>query len=174
MNRNWIRGGIIAFVFLASLLIFSIVLNQGNTDMTMEMAPASLPTASIILENQKINQMHGYVQRMDTATLRDSITPIGEDRNVSFQVDLYGQEVQEIKFEVRSIDGQRLIEDTRVTDYVKTGEVLTASVNLKDLIEENIEYNVCAHLTKVDADPDDASYNWFKSINFLFQKENSI
>lgn len=150
MNRNWIRGGIIAFVFFASLLIFSIVLNQGNTDMTMEMAPASLPTASIILENQKINQMHGYVQRMDTATLRDSITPIGEDRNVSFQVDLYGQEVQEIKFEVRSIDGQRLIEDTRVTDYVKTGEVLTASVNLKDLIEENIEYNFILIVTLKD------------------------
>ena len=39
-----------------------------------------------------------------------------------------------------------------------------------DFMEENIEYNVCAHLTKVDADPDDASYNWFKSINFLLPR----
>lgn len=141
MNRNWIRYSVVTFVFFASLLIFSIVLNQGNTDTTMEMAPASLPTASILIEDQKINEMHGYVQRMDAATIRDSLSPIGEDRKISFQIDLYGQELKELRFEVRSVDGQRLIEDTRITDYVKNGDAVTASANIKDLIEENVEYN---------------------------------
>ena len=79
MNRNWIRYSVTAFVFLVSLLVFSIMLNQGNTDMTMEMAPASLPIAAVIIEDQKVNEMHGYVRRMDAATIRDSISPIGED-----------------------------------------------------------------------------------------------
>ncbi len=150
MNRNWIRRSIIAVVFFASLFIFSIVLNQGNTDMTMEMAPASLPTASIIIEDQIVNEMHGYVQRMDAATIRDSLSPIGEDRKIAFQINLYGQELQELRFEVRSVDGQRLIEDTRVTDYVKTGDVISASANLKDLIERNIEYNFILVVTLKD------------------------
>ena len=104
MNRNWIRYSVVAFVFFVSLLIFSVVLNQGNTDMTMEMAPASLPTATILIEDQKVNEMHGYVQRMDAATIRDSISPIGDDRKISFQIDLYGQELKELRFEVRSVD----------------------------------------------------------------------
>lgn len=141
MNRNWIRYSVIAMVFVLSLIIFSVVLNQGNTDMTMEMAPASLPTASVILDNQKINEMHGYVQRMDAATIRESISPIGSDRELSFQLDLYGQKLKELRYEVRSVDGKRLIEDTRVTDYVKEGEIVSATVNIKDLIEENVEYN---------------------------------
>lgn len=141
MNRNWIRYSVIAMVFVLSLIIFSVILNQGNTDMTMEMAPASLPTASVILDNQKINEMHGYVQRMDAATIRESISPIGSDRELSFRLDLYGQKLKELRYEVRSVDGKRLIEDTRVTDYVKEGETVSATVNIKDLIEENVEYN---------------------------------
>lgn len=150
MNRNWIRYSVVTLVFFASLLIFSIVLNQGNTDMTMEMAPASLPTASILIEDQKINEMHGYVQRMDAATIRDSLSPIGEDRKISFQIDLYGQELKELRFEVRSVDGQRLIEDTRITDYAKSGDEVTASANLKDLIEKNVEYNFILIVTLKD------------------------
>lgn len=141
MNKNWIRYGVVTMVFVLSLIIFSVVLNQGNTDMTMEMPPASLPTASVILDNQKINEMHGYVQRMDAATIRESISPIGSDRQLSFQLDLYGQKLKELRYEVRSVDGKRLIEDTRVTDYVKEGEAVSATVNIKDLIEENVEYN---------------------------------
>lgn len=150
MNRNWIRRGIIAIVFIVSLLIFSVVLNQGNTDMTMEMAPASLPVASIIIDDYKINEMHGYSQRMDAATIRESLTPIREDRKVSFQIEMYGQELEELRFEVRSVDGERLIEDTRVTDYTKDADTITASVSLKDLINENVEYNFILVLTLAD------------------------
>lgn len=39
-----------------------------------------------------------------------------------------------------------------------------------DFMEENRQYNVCSHLTKVEADSSDASYNWFKSINFLLPR----
>lgn len=141
MNRNWIRYIVTAVVFFASLLIFSIVLNQGNTDMTMEMAPASLPIATVIIEDQRVNEMHGYVRRMDAATIRDSISPIGEDRKLSFQIDLYGQELKELRYEVRSVDGGRLIEDTRITDYAKENDMVTASASIKDLIEKNVEYN---------------------------------
>ena len=150
MNRNWIRRGIIAVVFIASLLIFSVVLNQGNTDMTMEMAPASLPVASILIEDHKVNEMHGYSQRMNAASIRESLTPIGEHRKVAFQIDMYGQELEELRFEVRSVDGERLIEDTRVTDYAKDGDTISASVNLKDLITENVEYNFILILKLAD------------------------
>lgn len=150
MNRNWIRHGIIALVFIVSLLIFSVVLNQGNTDISMEMSPASLPVASVLMDGYKVNEMHGYVQRMDAATIRESITPITEERKLSFQVDMYGLKLKEMSFEVRSVDGGRLVENTRVTDYSQNGEVITASVHLKDLISEDKEYNFILSLTLDD------------------------
>ena len=150
MNRNWIRHGIITIVFIVSLLIFSVVLNQGNTDMTMEMAPASLPVASILIDDYKVNEMHGYSQRMEAATIRDSLTPIEDDREIDFQIDMYGQKLKELRFEVRSVDGERLIEDTRVTDYTKMADTVFASVSLKDLISKNVEYNFILVLTLED------------------------
>ena len=141
MNRNWIRRLVILFVFIASLIGFSFGMNKGNTDMTIEMPKASLPVAYILIDDLQINEMHGYTQRMDAATIRESLTPLGEDRELSFKVDLYEQEPEEIRFEVRNVDGSRLIEDTRVTDYFKENDSVRASVHLKDLIEENTEYN---------------------------------
>ena len=141
MNRNWIRRLVILFVFIASLIGFSFGMNKGNTDMTIEMPKASLPVAYILIDDLQINEMHGYAQRMDAATIRESLTPIGENRELSFKVDLYGQEPEEIRFEVRNTDGSRLIEDTRVTDYIKEDDSISATAYLKDLIEENVEYN---------------------------------
>ena len=150
MTRNWIRRIIILLVFIASLIGFSVGMNKGNTDMTIEMPKATFPIAYITIEDQKINEMHGYAKRMDAATLRDTLTPIGEDRELAFQIDLYEQEIGEVRFEVRNVDGTRLIEDTRVTDYYKEDGTLYAAVNLKDLIEENVEYNFILILTLKD------------------------
>jgi len=147
MNKNWIRRLVILFVFIASLIGFSIGMNKGNTDMTIEIPKATFPVAYILIEDQLVNEMHGYAQRMDVATLRDTLTPIGEGRELSFQIALYEQEVESIKFEVRNVDGTRLIEDTRVTDYYKENDSIRATVALKDLIDENIEYNFILILT---------------------------
>lgn len=150
MARNWIRRIIILLVFVVSLIGFSIGMNKGNTDMTIEMPEATFPIAYITIDNQRVNEMHGYAKRMDAATLRDTVTPIGENRELAFQIDLYEQEIGEVRFEVRNLDGTRLIEDTRVTDYYKEDGTLYAAVNLKDLIEEKVEYNFILILTRKD------------------------
>lgn len=150
MNRNWIRRLVVLLVFIASLIGFSFGMNKGNTDMTIEMPKASLPVAYITIDDFQVNEMHGYVQRLDVATVRESLTPIGENREISFKVDLYGQELKEVRFEVRNVDGSRLIEDTRVTDYFREDDSIRATVHLKDLIEENTEYNFILIITLED------------------------
>ena len=71
-------------VFVASLITFSVYLNKGNTDMTLDMSEPSLPVAYIDLGGRNVNEMHGYLSRMDASTIRDSITPVGTDRMVQF------------------------------------------------------------------------------------------
>ena len=56
-------------------------------------------------------------------------------------MDKYGNEISEISFEVRSIDGTRLVEKTKVDDYSDKGDSIQANITIKDLIEPGVEYN---------------------------------
>lgn len=87
------------------------------------------------------NYLRGLKQEMDGSFFRDTITPLGEGRTLSFVVDKYGNEISEISFEVRSIDGTRLVEKTKVDDYSDKGDSIQANITIKDLIEPGVEYN---------------------------------
>lgn len=134
---------IIAFlaVFFISLMTISFVMNQGNADMTAEMGKASLPSMAIVKNGIQINQMYGYTMQMETAGLRESITTVDATRQVDAVVLLYGQELEGISYELRSIDGSRLIEKTKLTG-TKEGDCLNISFRLKDLMEEGEEYSL--------------------------------
>ena len=128
-------------VFVLTLFITSGILNKGNEELTTSMEPASLPLVHITTDGIAYNYLHGLRQEMDGSFIRDTITPLGEGRRLSFVVDTYGNTVSEISFEVRSIDGTRLVERTKVSDYDDRGDSIQASITIKDLIETGVEYN---------------------------------
>lgn len=150
MNRIAVRYSVFVMIFIVAMIFFSIILNQGSTDMTMEMPMASLPVASIISDEYCVNEMHGYTNPMEVSTFRETITTIGEDRSLQFKLDLYGQDMKGLAFELRTVDGNRLIERTNVTDYKREKDNIYATVYLKDLIEINKEYSFTIILTLKD------------------------
>lgn len=142
MKRIIIRWFVIIVVFFATLFVSNILLNRGTTDMTVEMQEATLPVIGVLYGDRTVNNMHGYVSRMDAGTLRDGICPIGEERSLSFSVNAYDTAVSRISYEVRNLDGTRLIEETVVSNYEhKTGRIV-GTITLKDLIERDREYNL--------------------------------
>ncbi|MDE7416249.1 MAG: hypothetical protein K2N44_08110 [Lachnospiraceae bacterium] len=128
-------------VFIITLFVSSGIYNKGNEELTTSMAQASLPLVHITTRGIAYNYLHGLKQEMDGSFFRDTITPLGEGRTLSFVVDKYGNEINEISFEVRSIDGTRLVERTKVSDYNDKGDSIQANVTIKDLIEPGVEYN---------------------------------
>ncbi len=127
-------------VFLMALITISNIMNQGNTDMTIEMAQAVYPVVSVDYNGYSLNQMHGYAQAMEVSQMRESITPLTSGRRISLRIDTYGTPVHDISFEVRSLDGGRLVENTQVEDYVQDEDQILLSFGLKDLIDVNQEY----------------------------------
>ena len=127
-------------VFLMALITISNIMNQGNTDMTIEMAQAVYPVVSVDYNGYSLNQMHGYAQAMEVSQMRESITPLTSGRRISLRIDTYGTPVHDIAFEVRSLDGGRLVENTQVEDYVQEEDRILLSFGLKDLIDVNQEY----------------------------------
>mgnify|MGYP003294759568 CR=1 FL=1 len=112
--------------------------NQVNEDMTTEMAEVSLPVVSLYTDNTEINELHGYTVEMDAAYMRDTITPIPQNRRLPVKITTYQRLIDGISYEIRSMDGKRLIEGSEITALKKTGDEIRFSIQLKDLIEENI------------------------------------
>lgn len=150
MKKTWIRIGVIIATFFISLIVFSIVLNTGTTDMTIEMRGATLPVVSVYTDGYEVNLMHGYVSDIDMGTLRDSITPLGDDRGLEFAVNTYGTVISKISYEIRSRDGSRLIEDNTIDNYEQQFNSITGAISVKDLIEEGQEYNLVLILSLAD------------------------
>ena len=128
-------------VFVITLFVSSSIYNQGNKELTTNMAQATLPLVHITTKGIAYNYLHGLRQEMDGSFFRDTITPLGDGRTLGFVIDKYDNEISDITFEVRSIDGARLVEKTKVSDYQETDDRIQATVTIKDLIETGVEYN---------------------------------
>lgn len=142
MKRVILKIIVCCFVFVAAICVTSSVMNQGNTDMTAEIRSASFPVISMTNHGQRYNTLFGYMEEIDGSLVRDSITPLDINRNLSFVIDKYDNTVEKLAFEVRSVDGKRLVEQTEVTGYAETDEKIVADITIKDLIDVEREYNL--------------------------------
>lgn len=142
MKKGVIKFSVFFVVFLLSLIIISRIMNRGHDNLTMEMAPATLPIVTMIMDGVECNQLHGYTQPTEIAFQRETVTVLGESRDSGFVVDTYGRNVTGIRMEVRSADGSRLIENTQITDHWKEEDRIRGSFALKDLIEPDTEYSL--------------------------------
>lgn len=149
MKRGIIKAIVCVISFVLSILIISSVMNRGNSDITMEMSEASYPLVYVNYEGEHINCLHGYAQEMDVSFMRDTITPLGENRELSLYIDTFNTSITSIAYEVRSTDGTRLIESTQLYDYIVQTAGISADIQLKDLIDPDEEYELIILLSDV-------------------------
>ena len=148
MKKTIIRIAVCVVVFLASALIIGSIMNQGHNNMTMEMAPATLPMITMESGGVACNELHGNTVEMDVAYQKDCITLLGEGRQANFTVDTFGREITGISTEVRSIDGSRLIENSEVTGWKANGKSFSVSQFLKLRMELPIDF-LSSHFHKI-------------------------
>ncbi|MBD5514680.1 MAG: hypothetical protein HDR06_08505 [Lachnospiraceae bacterium] len=153
MKRAIIKGSLLGIIFAAALMLISMVMNQGNTDMTTEMGEASYPIISMSVDGYDVNSLHGYAESMDSAYLRGTLQPVGSDRKIDVHMDTYGRDIAGIAFEVRSLNGDRLVESTEVEEYEQSDTRIDFNITLKDLIENNTEYMLVFLITPTENEP---------------------
>lgn len=142
MKKSLIKAFVFVLTFFVSLFIISKIMNQGNTDMTTEMGAAVFPLVYMNIGGEQVNCLHGYAQEMEASYLRDTITVIPQGRTVEFQIEKYNAAIEKITYELRSVDGERLIENGEISRENETAEAINASVTLKDLMETQTEYTL--------------------------------
>ena len=153
MKKKWIKPTVLVTVFFVALIFFNLITKQSSEDMTTTMARATMPVMYFQEGDVNINEMHGYAQEMNAAMVRDSITPVGDDRNLTLLVDSYGQDVQELSYEIRSLDKTRLVANGDLTDALsKDGRKYTVTFQVQNLLEKYTEYLLILHLTTEEQD----------------------
>ena len=116
MKRFILKALTFLVVFVSALLIISKIMNRDNNSMTKEMADPTLPIVRMQTEGLMYNELHGMVGPTDIAFQRDTMTVLGPDRQLDFQVELFNTKINKLAIEVRSIDGNRLIENTEIKE----------------------------------------------------------
>lgn len=140
MSKKVIKPLVLVIVFLVATIIFDIAANKVNEDLTTSMSEATLPIMSFAYNGIEINSLHGYVGEMDSLAMRDTVTPLAENRILPMKISTYGNSVDKIHYEIRSIDGERLVAETDVDDYGTAGNVVSADLKIQNLLEPEAEY----------------------------------
>lgn len=140
MNKKAIKPVVLSVLFLAALIFFSITTNQDNKDLTAGMPEATLPVVQMYQDTTSIAQLHGYLTKMDVTAMRDTVIPIDKERQLPMRVDTYGKKVDAIRYEIRSLNGERLVARSDVTDYSENGNEITATLSIQNILEKEQEY----------------------------------
>lgn len=145
MRESSIRLRLIKIAYFILVLLIGIFVagkltNGENTEMSAPMPDASLPVVTLSTDKISVNPLRGYTSEIDIGHLRGNIIPVGAGRTLSYRIDTFGGKVSDLQFEMRSIDGKSLVENTPLTDYKESDNVIEGSFQLKDLISAQKEY----------------------------------
>ena len=142
MNSKVTRVIVLAAVFIAAIITFSIFINKENKDVTMAMEEASLPVMQFVYNDNVINELHGYTKEMDMLSMRDGLMPIGENRKLDVEIMTYGKSIDNLSYKIRSMDSERLLVDVESAEIKQSQDKVGCQISLPSLFEDNIEYNM--------------------------------
>lgn len=147
MRKQIIKPVVLSVLFLVAVVFFSIITNKDNKDLTTTLSEATLPVIQFYQGEHPFNELHGYTTKMNSTVMRDTITPVDDNRILSMAVDTYGKKIDGIRYEIRSMDAQRLVAKSDVTDYQTNGNRIQADLTIQNLLTANEEYTLVLVLT---------------------------
>lgn len=143
MKKTLKKAMILAVIFVAAV-IFYFAFNKVNRDQEgnvyASMERAALPVAYVSMYGRDMNCMHGYRQDMGSVTARDSLTILPEDRALGIRLTDYSGTILGIRYEIRSLDLQRLVENTRLENWESGENGVTAVLPIQNLLTKEREY----------------------------------
>ncbi|MEY8492412.1 hypothetical protein D3Z53_15835 [Lachnospiraceae bacterium] len=135
---RWKKAGILTTVFVLAILISSLVLNQGTSDITVGLSDPDLPRVAFEVRNQRVNALEGYVDEMDITAMRDTITPISDNGLLNMYLETGGQEITGIRYEVYSLNGEEVYLQNAVKELSEDQVTLELGNALPEGIQEAV------------------------------------
>ncbi len=127
-------------VFVVTAYFVNMFQNRSYKDLAAEIKEAELPLAYVSYGDSLLNCMHGYTSDVDLTLLRDSITPIDDNKNIEVWIDNSEKYASAYSYEIRSISGDSLVEkgDLDAVDNGDGYDVLDIQVRMD--LKKDMEY----------------------------------
>ena len=149
--------------FIAALAIFFVGSFRDTEREYAVYTTIEEPTLPIIfaeIDGSYGNTMHGYLQEMGNKSASDSITPLPENRRLKLKLKLYGNVVNELTYEVRSLDLEHYIEKTTVEIPAADSSGDTyVELPIQNMIDKDTQY-----LLKINLLMGEKSVNYYTRI----------
>lgn len=140
MCKGLIKIVVLLGVFVLTVAAMGLFDHQGSVDMTLEMRPATLPVVYLQQGDTRINALYGYSSEMDGMGMRDTITPLEQDLSLPVVVKTYQNQIEEVEYEVRSMDMERLVENGTVGKFSQKNGEAGFTLQFQNILEEETEY----------------------------------
>ncbi len=145
MNKLIKKILILGGIFLIAAIAFLWMTRGSKEEQTIDygvMEEASLPIVSMSAEGYAINTLYGYVNEMGASYVQESLTPLAADRRLPVTIETCGNEIRKIRYEIRSLDGEELVEAIDITDWETSDGKVQAVLPIQDIIRKEMEYSL--------------------------------
>ncbi len=133
--------GILILIFLAAVIVSSLVMNKGTEDQTVSLGEPTLPVVSAIVDDNEVNMLAGYTTEMNITAMRDTITPVAATRTLQMNIYSYGKTITGISYEAYSLNGEDCYIKESVTDWEQdqNSESQQVTLNLSRAVDDSIQ-----------------------------------
>ena len=142
MKKFLKRFLLLLMVYLVSVSGTALLLNSETTDDRSDMNDPVLPEVMIRIGSEMANVMYGYRTRMQADFTRDSVTPLDTSRSLTLVINPYDTAVSSLSYEIRTSDGNKVLENRKIKNLKKEDAYLTASVRVESALRMSQEYSL--------------------------------
>lgn len=149
MKNTIKRIAILLVIFIAAVAIYFIWSKRENEHLSIVYSAAEKATLPVIYPEtlgRRMNMMLGYRQEMGQAAARDSLTILPEDRQLTLHIEEAGNQVVAARFEIRSLDLERLVERTEIEQWDQQDEISIMTLPIQNLLTRNAQYLMIVEL----------------------------
>ena len=135
-----VRVIVMIMVFVITIYFVNIFENRNYKNLAKEMNDAELPLAYVSYGDTLLNCMHGYTSDVDITLLRDSITPIDEQKHIEILVQNDKKYASGYSYEIRSIAGDSLVEKGYIEAADNGSGYDELDINVRMDLKKDMEY----------------------------------
>lgn len=142
MKRFWRKFAVLLLIFVLGVVGTAFLMNSRSTDDRSDMNNPTLPEVMVDFGGTLSNLMHGYRQHMQADFVRECVTPLDTTKMLSLVIDPHESEVKSLSFEIRSSDGQKVIENRKINVLDESDGYLRTLIEIDSGLLMNQEYSM--------------------------------
>lgn len=144
MRKTIQKAIILSAVFVAALASYFIWSSGKNNEGTVytSIEDANLPVVYMELFGSRMNCLYGFIEDKPAGAGRSDLTVLPQDRRLPVSFHDVDSRVRGIQYEIRSMDGERLVERTVLEEWSQEETQVNAVLPIQNLLNADEEYRM--------------------------------